>query len=77
MPFADISTADLPPGVGPSSVGPSGMGSNSDSSETTQQFQVSPELSQYAQLDDIEMTVDIDHVAGSGLPAFLNPSKKA
>jgi hypothetical protein len=66
-PFADISTADLPPGAGPSS----------DAGETTQQFKVSPELAQYAQLDDVEMTVDIDHVSGSGLPAFLNPSKKA
>ena len=63
-PFADISTADLPPPA-------------ADSSETTQQFKVSPELAQYAQLDDVEMTVDIDHVTGSGLPAFLNPSKKA
>jgi hypothetical protein len=69
MAFADISTADLP--------GPSSGSSGSDSNETTQQFQVSPELQQYAQVDDVEMTVDIDHVTGSGLPAFLNPSKKA
>jgi len=63
LPFADPSTADLP--------------ASADAGETTQQFKVSPELQQYAQLDDVEMTVDIDHVATPNLPAFLGPNKKA
>ena len=68
MAFADISTADLP-------AGPSSGSSGSDSSETTQQFVVSPELQQYAQVDDVEMTVDIDHVTGSAC-GFPNPARR-
>lgn len=61
--MADPPTADLPP--------------SGDGSETTQQFGVSADLKQLANLDDVEQTVDIDHVSGAQLPPFLGPSKKA
>jgi len=72
--FSDPPTADIPP----DSYGLAHVPAPSpSSSEKTTEFGVSPDLRELAQLEDVEMTMDIDHAASSALPPFLGPSKKA
>lgn len=65
--FSDPSTSDLPDFNGPY---------GGQTKEPTQELGF-PHMQHLAQVDDVESTVDIDHVSLSALPPFLGPNKKA